>query len=178
MRQLSNIRSSISSNTVEDASGLESLVPGDGDLDSLTKQLSSASSRVLTDWYVFSPSEKKTTEISEDTDLNGTLGGLTLNVNPRGNARKRKVKRAGPVFFDVAFNYVAAVDHETLTVEVRSQVPFEASRTYEPSIDLRQPAATQEQVRQEEAEAEVESGHAGTPDTSKKSIWGFFSRSK
>ena len=103
--------------------GVTTLLIPDAAVASLEEQLGAAEHRARKDWFLFqhaSTSAVATAErgaIADDEQdegqgLDSAVKSLALNGQQSGAQRSKK--RTGPLFFDVAFNYVAGIDLDVL----------------------------------------------------------------
>ena len=102
--------------------GVTALLIPDASVAALEAQLNEAEHRARKDWFLFqhastsAVAESGATAADEQGQgqgqgLDSAVKGLVLNGQP--GARRSK-KRTGPLFFDVAFNYVAGIDLDVL----------------------------------------------------------------
>lgn len=148
----------------------------------LEKELSTAEDRSKKDWYLFRLAEEENAKSDQAETAAVAIDGLSL---AHAGRPKVQAKKAGPLFFDVAFNYIASVDLELLDaaakgedVEPISQVPAAADS---PSVVEQAKDVVMETAQKaQEAVQDAVSGSApGTPSKSGGSgIWGFFGRGK
>ena len=104
--------------------GVTPLLIPDTSVAALEAQLSEAEDRARKDWFLFQHAARSTSEAdaaeSGATATEEQGQGLGLDSAVKGLAlygqsgAKRSKKRTGPLFFDVAFNYVAGVNLDVL----------------------------------------------------------------
>lgn len=154
----------------------------------LEAQLAKAEDRNKKDWFLFQQASEQEAKANQDDIATEAINGLLINGAP---AKKAKKKKAGPLFFDVAFNYVAGVDLEVLDAAWKGQLedlPAAAS-SIQKEAEQQQPGLVQQTkdvvmetaAQAKEAVEEAVSGSA--PNTPSKAasgggIWGFFGRGK
>jgi hypothetical protein len=185
VRQAQSAAAGILSDDVDEieTASLKDVIPTSTVITDLQTMLQSSEERASRDWYIHTLQPSKDTEqVRDKTDeMDSAIKAMSLQAG----AKKRKNGRAkpGPLFFDVAFNYLASVDtetalalannaaHESTTAAVSDVLQAVKERV---STVLPHAAASADVDMQTSSEEPKE---APTPAPA-RGIWGLFGRKK
>lgn len=157
----------------DDEDNVQALEVSEASLADLEGRLTAAEGRSEKDWFTYRYAKK----IQDEKALDEAVQGLAIAAD------SGKRKKAGPLFFDVAYNYVASIDIDLLQqaadgVTVATQVPA-ASQMVQAEHD--KPVVTQAMEAVVDKAKEAVAAAPAPEETSaspSRGIWGFFGRGK
>ncbi|KAK9900292.1 hypothetical protein P389DRAFT_192574 [Cystobasidium minutum MCA 4210] len=164
--------------TEDRASGRAIGCPTADDFNQLQMALEQAESRSRKDWYIHTVQPEG--EIEDPASIDVAVKNMTLrSTSP--SKRNIKRKRAGPLFFDVAFSYIAPVGTE-MSVDSQGSVLDSVNGNVaaveglaSASKELASPAINKDEG--DRAQQPTEADNAAS-STSGRGLWGFFGRRK
>lgn len=138
----------------------------------LLKLLERAEVRTSKDWYTFTslPSASEGGSLANSALLEKVVENISLQNARSIGKRSKKPRKAGPVFFDVAFNYIAPV-----VTDLAGEV-FVTDASDETVITTDVEAKEQvESIRDKQGESSASTSEAQSVG---RGLWGFFGRRK
>jgi hypothetical protein len=136
------------------------------------ERLAQAEDRVQKDWFTYQYSQ----DDKAKEGLDGAIG--KMEIEEATSLPKKKNKKAGPLFFDVAFNYVAGIDTDVLERAALGEGGLEMQKPIPSSIQSVGAAVANKVEEVVEAVASTTSAGPETPSKTGGGIWGFFGRGK
>lgn len=139
------------------------------DLPVLQNLLERTEARASRDWYAYTlqPIKIDDSIVASDASLGIGVESMSLNKELTGR-RSRKAAKIGPVFFDVAFSYIATVH----TDEQAAQLPKESV------VEQEQAAVAPAAQRSTDLEGAPASQSSAEAQPAGRGLWGFFGRRK
>lgn len=180
--ELATVGTSEMTDVAEDESshvGVTAFAVVENSVTELEKELAMAEDRSKKDWYVFQLAEQEEAKGDGQDAAAEAINRLSL----RPAVKKATKKRAGPLFFDVAFNYVAGIDLDVLDSASKGRYPDVAESanparsTVQQTKDVVTEAATPAKEIVEEA-INASAGNTPSKASAGRGIWGFFGRGK
>lgn len=180
--------------------GVSPLLTPAASIDESDKALTSAQQRAEKDWFLYhfraqQKQQQAATEGEKDS-LSGAVQGMAIDPTSDAAPAAASKARKGPLFFDVAFNYIAGVDldrldaaskGEEVTLLTTQTVGATAEKEVEGLVGTIKEAVTtvkdavMEQPVDQSMEVELAQKDDGAKAAEGKSgggIWGFFGRKK
>lgn len=141
-------------------------------LPALQKALENAETRAGKDWYLYSllPKDHTDESTSASPSLDRSLKAMALQGADSG---RKKGRKPGPLFFDIAFSYIAPVGVDTLPEDSALNLPVgddRATATAAPGQAAEDSHAHVNQVVTEPPQVETQNSSRG--------LWGLFGRRK
>lgn len=162
------------------SSTLDSLEPGESaalttltsardDVPLLMKRLERAEARASRDWHNYTVSSQPSGgPITGDDSLALAVEHISLQRQIIGE-RAKKTGKVGPIFFDVAFNYIAPVRTDSPAQELETDEPGHGEAVI----------ATDHPTQEYASSDRKSSSHTASEQQSTgRGIWGFFGRRK
>ena len=174
VRQAQTLVDAVGTSKLTDADLPASLQPvehASQQIPGLQKSLERAEARTSKDWYTFtlSPSDTQGCASAKSTPLGLAVENLSLQNAKAPGRRSTKPRKAGALFYDVAFSYIAPVATD-LPVESVTDVSAESVMTVNMQANEQLEAIGDKQGKTSASSSEVQPAGRG--------LWGFFGRRK